>query len=525
MARMPRRKLIDRTVKLGVSYARYSTDRQTSVEQQHSTNDEVAEEFGVRVVKRFSDRAVSRSVDDRDEMEAMFAYLEAHPEVGCIVVNELERLTAGITQRARVTELCRRLQITMLTEDMGDIDPDDEEKMHMADERSVSSEGELIRVRRRTKRHMKALVNQPGKFVMRPCYGMRLASEPGPEGRPFELHPQEHPWLLRIFEQADLGLSDSAIAKWLVEGGARTKTGKLNWSVRAVKLILENDFYKGVYEWGANEVRRSGPTKYLEPRPDIHPNRVTRPSPLGAMVDVEQWDRVNARRLARAENGDNRYRQTGRRVLAEQLFDGRVFCGRCGYRMYGQFDRERADGITRAPFRYTCKAVAAPSRVTKGGVFGPPCTESQSITESQIVAVLAAFGPETRFHAVDPHRNDLHRVTARQEAAAGAVKAKARFERVKAMHLDDPDLATLADVKAQKAKWDAARRAVQDLGRPDDGPAAVPRYLTEVNWADAAAVLSDETLPVGTRRALLATGGLARIYVDSPVVRPQFADR
>lgn len=533
---MARPRLINRAARLGVSYARYSTTMQATVEQQHRTNRGTGAEFDVKIVREFSDRAKSRDMD-REELEEMFAYLEAHPEVGFIVVNELERMTTGVTQRSRIAEICRRLQVTIVTEDMGLVDPNDEQKMHEADERSVKSDGELIRVRRRVKRFMKDLAHEDDRFIMRPCYGMRnrtyasdgtpmLPDEISPEGLivragPWELHPDEYPWLVKMYDLADRGWVDGHIIKLLVEQGVPTKTGKAHWQPCTIKQILTNDFYVGVYEYGKNEVRRLGKDKYLDPRPDVHPNRVTRPSPLGEMVDADLWERVQAKRAERRASGDARYLQTGRRVVEEQLFDGRVFCARCGYRMGGQFDVARTP-TSDPPFRYTCKKGGAVSREQKVG-FAPPCAESHSITDRQILEQLASFGSHTRFVSADPFRHDMDRITARKEADVEERAAKISFERTKALF--KKDMATEDEIDAEKAAWDRAAKKAAGLRRGGKAPVVVPRYLGELDWTDLASVLANEALPVSNRQAVLTEGGLARLYIDSPVVLPQFVSR
>ena len=97
----------------------------------------------------------------------MFEYVEQHDEIKYVVVNELERLTAGISQRAKVTSVCKRLGITLLTEDMGLIDPHDEDKMHEADQRAVASAGEVFKIRRRTRRALRQKARN-GVSIMRP---------------------------------------------------------------------------------------------------------------------------------------------------------------------------------------------------------------------------------------------------------------------------------------------------------------------------------------------------------------------
>lgn len=534
-----RRKNIERVAKLAYSYARYSTTMQKSIEQQERENRDLAEDEEVEIIGYYADRAIGRDIDDRDDLERMFADLRRHPEVGYIVTNELERLTSGVGQRARIAALCRELQVTIITEDIGVIDPGDEEKMHEADQRAVAAQGELLRVRRRVKRHMKNLAQQEEKFIMRPCFGMRnrefdrdgvplLPDEITPEGLivragPWELHPEEYPWLVKIFELADREWTLRDICRYLVEHNVRTKTGRTNWRSATVRQILANDFYIGVYEYGKTEVKRGeGGHKWTEPRPDVHTHRVTRRSPLGEMIDADLWERVQKRRLERIESGDRRFINPGRRTVPDQVFDDRVFCGRCGYKMYGQFDVQRTDKAP--PFRYTCKKGDAVQRVQLDG-FGPPCTESHSITDRKLIAELATFGKHTAFVEVDPFRNDFDRVEARREAKAEVAKAKTRFERTKALFKEG--LETMADVKAEQAKLEAATQKLEALSSSRKIPPTVPSELVDIAWDEMADVLANQALPVANRQALLSHTRLERLYVlnDVPVVKPQFRSR
>ena len=57
---------------------------------------------------------------------------------------------------------------------MGTIRPHDEEQMQLADERSVASQGEVIKIRRRTRRNLRSRVSKGRTIAMRPCYGIRM---------------------------------------------------------------------------------------------------------------------------------------------------------------------------------------------------------------------------------------------------------------------------------------------------------------------------------------------------------------
>jgi len=244
-----------------VSYSRFSDEKQGSIAEQEGINAELAEQYGRPLVERFSDAGVSRTIQGRPGLLAMFEYVGTHREVGFIIVNELERLTAGIAQRAEVVEVCQKLNVWLITEDMDSIDPFDEDAMHEADQRAVAAKGEVLKVRRRTRRNLRQKVIN-GTVAMRPAFGVRMKPlvVDGVElksgqrivdktGRvirsgELEIHPDEYPWLLKMFEWADSGVSGEEIARRLTAESVPTKSGNLNWRANTVYGILKNPLYK-----------------------------------------------------------------------------------------------------------------------------------------------------------------------------------------------------------------------------------------------------------------------------------------
>jgi site-specific DNA recombinase len=338
-------------LRLGVGYTRYSTDEQGSTAEQMAINEGIAADHGIVLKETFTDEGVSRTLADRPGLRKLFDYLEANRDVRFLVVNELERITAGVGQRQQITALCKRLGITLATEDVGLVDPHDEEAMYDADVRAVNAKGEVLKVRRRTRRNLRAKVVSGSTVAMRPAYGVRMKplvvdGVELPSGMPafiggrkvrsgeLEHHPDEHPWLLRIFAWADEGVASDEIARRLTEEGVPTKSGNAAWRANTVNGILDNPFYKGELVWGRQQVLRDENGKpYLEVRADDDPGMVVRESPLGAIVDADLWNRVNVRRLAKRGQ-----RQMKKRTVPENALDGAVFCGRCGHRMYARVD-------------------------------------------------------------------------------------------------------------------------------------------------------------------------------------------
>lgn len=526
------------TERLALSYARYSTDRQGSIPEQEAVNAEVAAEAGVRLVAWFSDAAVSRSLADREGLQAAFAYLEEHREVRFVVVNELERLTAGVAQRAKVVELCKRLGVTIVTEDLGAIDPFDDEAMFEADQRAVAGHGEVLKVRRRTRRALKAKVRS-GVVQMRPPFGVRMKpvladGQPLPAGTRLvdaggkkvssgqvEVEPEELPWLRKMFTWADEGVSDEQIAARLTEAGVQTKNGRAAWRATSVAGILTNPFYKGEMVWGRHKTVRDadGRKRMVERAPD-DPERITLPSPLGALVDPVLFERVQTKRAAKVG------RRGSRRTYGTQLLDDFVYCGRCGHKMYGRNDAGGARDAHRDTviWRYYCYS-NRPGYTPLPGYRGV-CSDNHSMRAKKILAALAtltdaqASAVATVTRAVPEDRDAQRKMLAKQIADLRAEHQRAVDLAVKGLLTEEE----FANAKADRER--ALTEATERLSALDAvKPNTAVRFDADQRslLAELVELLADESLPVTDRRDALRRFGVHRIYVDKPTVHVEFA--
>lgn len=533
-----RRRLRD-APKYGVGYTRYSTDKQGSTTEQLATNEELALEDDVTLLKQFSDEGLSRTINDRPGLMDMFAFIEAHPEVGYIIVNELERLTYGISQRAEVTKICKRLGITII-EDVGSIDPHDEEAMHKADERAITSQGEVLKIRRRVRRNLKVKVKN-GTIVMRPPYGTRMKPLVMPDGTvlpsgvsmldnatgkkitsgKLEVHPDEIEWLRKIFHWADEGATMYEICRRLEANGVPTKTGRTKWDRTTVRGILDNPFYKGDMAWGARETLRDEegrPFKVM--REDDDPARLDMKSPLGELIPVDQWNRIQDRKAANVRR---------RRISTNQVFDHRVYCERCGHKMYARSNKTQK-GLS---WRYVCLSSYGMTnhgpRDTTSESYGEPCKTGHSIALKDIVSAITG---ETNPH----HRGETVEVTVVRGAIESAAHRRKKAEAdLKSVKDEKGRLLTLflkgKITEEQHDEMDAdvdlrIAEAEAEVGRLNNG-VGTPVPITGAfrsELAGLAAALTDESRPVELRQTLLDRAGLDRIYVDKPVLRLHFRE-
>lgn len=522
--------------KRGVSYTRYSTEEQGSTPEQQGINEELAAENEITLAQSFHDEGLSRSLSERPGLLDVFDYLETHPDVRYLIVNELERLTAGIGQRQQITSLCKRLGITIVTEDIGMIDPHDEEKMHEADQRSVASQGELLKIRRRTRRSLRSRVRAGRSVIMRPPYGVRMVPLVTPEGvqlpsgvamvdgsgkrinsGKIELHPDEYPHLVNMFTWSAEGESLGAIARRLNASGVPTKSGKGQWSSATLYGILNNTFYKGEMTWGLQETRRDEHgKKYTVVRSKGDPGRIDQESPLGAIIDPAVWDLAKAKREASSPSPGV--------PQPKQVLDGRVYCLRCGHKMYGRNNagaRFRKEGIIK--WSYVCHSMR-PAYKERPGFTN--CTRSHTMSLQAILEALGDFNIRSaQIEVMRGASSDGAREAKRREHERIA-KARAGIERAEDLALDgDISKEKLREKKAAfLATIEDAEARIAQLGSPRD---VVIQPLADANLdglADLVALLADDGLPLSRRIAALDKFGLEKIYVDKPFLRLDVRD-
>jgi len=516
-----------------VGYTRYSTEEQGSTAEQVAINEMIAADHGVRLLETFTDEGVSRTLADRPGLQELFDYLEANRQVRFLVVNELERITAGVGQRQKITSLCKRLGITLVTEDSGLIDPHDEDAMYDADVRAVNAKGEVLKVRRRTRRNLRAKVVAGSTVAMRPPFGVRMKplvveGVELPSGMPAfvngrkvrsgvpELHPVEYPWLVKIFEWADEGVSSEEIARRLTREGVLTKTGKESWSPNSIAGILDNPFYKGELTWGRQQVLRDENGKpYLETRAEDDPGRVTKESPLGAIIAPEVWGRVNSRRLAARGTRDMK-----KRVTPENSLDGIVFCGRCGHRMYARIDNPRSHKTVR--IRFYCPGTR-PGMVPKDGF--ESCGKVNTMLADNIIRGIGSQpirgGKTVEVNVTRGVVADAETEKKRERCYTKISEAETEWATAKRLAvkglLDDDDLASVkAETSQVIAETTTTLEELEAAGKVE----VVPFTGTVADrFSELAEGLADEHAPVALRQALLRDFGVTRIYIDNPSIR------
>ncbi len=306
------------------------------------------------------------------------------------------------------------------------------------------------------------------------------------------------------------------IARRLTREGVPTKTGKDAWPPNSIAGILDNPFYKGELTWGRQQVLRDENGKpYLEQRTDDDPGRVTRESPLGAIIDPELWDRVNARRLAARGQRNRRKKSTPDNVL-----DGIVFCGRCGHRMYTRIDNPQSYKTVR--IRFYCPGRRS-GMVPRQG-YGL-CEKVNTILADNIIKGIASQpirgGKTVEVQVTRGVAADAEAEKKRDRLLTRVREAEVEWTNAKRLAvkglLDDDDLAT---VKTETASIIAEARSTLEELEQAGSVEVVPFTGTVADrFAELVDGVSDDEVPIELRKTLLRDFGITRIYVDNPSIR------
>ena len=202
--------------------------------------------------------------------------------------------------------------------------------------------GESIKTSVRTKERMGQIVLD-GRFKGGYApYGYRLVhkgrvNKKGHEVYDLEIDECEAAVIRLIFDRhANAGMGPQSIAAYLTSQGIMNRAGK-NFVAPTIKSIIKNPIYRGVMRCGDSV---SEPFEHLR------------------IIDDDTW--LRSQDLVKQRSNEyQEKRRVPRKVAANCLLTGNIFCGHCGARLITSTagaKRTRSDGseVTRRWWRYLC---------------------------------------------------------------------------------------------------------------------------------------------------------------------------
>jgi DNA invertase Pin-like site-specific DNA recombinase len=316
-------------------YARFSTRFQDSIDDQVRECREWAEENGYEVPEEyvFIDRAKRGGSSNRSGLAAMRQVIE-DGKVNAVVIfatSRLFRKTYRALQFVHEEIVERGIRCVFVKSCIDTADKSDwETRLHV---QSLVDEFQT----RTAKSHIRAAhtgLFLKGRVFGTLSYGYRgekilgEATRSGRSARMIAVDPETSPWVVRIFNwYVRERLSTSAVVRRLNERNAPLppRCTKKRWTYLAVKTVLGNPRYRGLWQYGRTEAKWISKGDYVR--------QVEREEPLQSrqieewrIIDDETWFRAQE---LRANNPHNAGRRPvdGDRKSRPRLLNGLLRCG------------------------------------------------------------------------------------------------------------------------------------------------------------------------------------------------------
>ena len=232
----------------GVDYSRYSSHSQKdlSIEQQIAKNEELAREYGIRLVEHYCDRAVTGRTDKRKDFQRMmrdaakgkFKYVIAWKS------NRMGRnMLEALVNEAKLQEL--GVRVLYVEEDFDDTAAGRFAARSMMNVNQFYSENMAEDIKR-------GLEDNASKCKVNGALG--LGFKKGEDGR-YALDEPKAAIVREIFVRVASLEPFVDIINDLNARGIKTSTGKA-WNRSSFHRMLANERYRGVYIWGDIAHRR-----------------------------------------------------------------------------------------------------------------------------------------------------------------------------------------------------------------------------------------------------------------------------
>ena len=299
------------------AYARYSTDNQddNSIAYQMEAIQGYCKKYDLILTKIFSDEARTGYNDARDDLQRMIIAAE-NREFDCIVIYDISRLSRNVKDWFSIRDRLRRLNIKLYSCEDRLSEPDDPSSFLSEGMKIMMSQHFVMETRRKT------IAGQSVKAKK----GIFLGGSP-PLGYDIEegkyvINQYEAEIIRLIFRLYVAGYGYKYIVERLREEGYKSKYGG-DIGANAIKSILENERYIGVYTWNKKVQKYYGEWAGGAD----NPNCVRIENEIPAIIDMDTWEGAK-RRMDLNIKGNNKERR-------EYLLSGLIRCDKCGAAFHG----------------------------------------------------------------------------------------------------------------------------------------------------------------------------------------------
>lgn len=361
---------------------RVSDAIQTSIPQQHRQMAACAKSLGVPIPEDgyYADiQSRSKGLETREDLQAALRRAR-DPHCRVVIFFDDSRLIGNPAQALELYQTLQRTGVRVFYANGSEENVQDRIGLLMMLIKGWQNEGEVIRLRERVKNNLRDRATEK-RMISRAPFGVRAVplSEAACKGdckgdaegcwaRHGELSKKNTVWIVQdeevrlltfMYEWIAAGKSWGSLERELERRGERKPVRQLKrpkdpdrlgdtvgggqWDKASMRRLLISPFYRGVFIWGETEVDRTGDRAYQRARPEEE--RISFEHSLGPLVDPDLWwrayDQIERRTKTREQS----------RAYPTLLWDGFVFCGRCGWKMY---PRLRVNGTKTIRYDYVC---------------------------------------------------------------------------------------------------------------------------------------------------------------------------
>lgn len=519
-----------------IVYGRVSDEIQTTIPEQISMGTEAAARIGLPVPDDavYTDKGKSRDLfETRPGIQAAL-HRATDPHARALIVWIPSRLFGDPEHSIIGYRHLARHAVRLFDTDLKEVDVSSSvgQLMGMIQGWQDKSEVDGLRKKVGDTHRVKA---HDGRMISRPPYGVKVVpigklpcagvcrdggrgcevphGEISKKGTVWTWDEEQRRVLLMMYGWAAEGVSVYQIAVRLAEKGVRTPVRRIKrgknvgavvggqpWEQVVLREILLNRFYRGEFTWNMRRVVHDMEQRKLVAQPEAE--WIIKPHTLGPLVDPDVWDKAETHILRRRKVHEEN------RTYDVRLFDGFVYCGRCGWRFYPS----RRTGKRSAPnvFDYLCGG-----RVSRYST----CTRSHQIPEAWLYKALEGELPRISAEVQgEKVKFETASVGVTTDLELKAIHSQLRdlqdqFTNLKKLALKgffsgDEAVQQRAELEAVQAR--ALERQAELLGTPED--AAVTDYAPDAVLR-LVPLLRDERLPLHERRASLGNV-VDRIIVD-----------
>jgi site-specific DNA recombinase len=293
-------------------YCRVSTDEQAreglSLAEQQQRLTAYCQAMGWNEeIKLFIDDGFSAKNLERPKLEKLLDAVRKR-EVSKVIVTKLDRMSRRLKDLLSLIDIFEehKVSFTSIGEMFDTYTPSGRLTLHVL---GAVAEFERERIRERVVENMHHAAKK-GKWLTQHPYGYRL------DGDSLKIYEPEAEVVRTIYTQyLENGLGFFTIAKKLNSEGIPSRHNK-EWSLRAVKLLLQNPVYKGTLVWNRRDSTKKGRELKEEDKwivvDDCFPS----------IIDKPVWEKVQEKIGSK--------KMHPRAKTSPHLLGGLLKCGKCG---------------------------------------------------------------------------------------------------------------------------------------------------------------------------------------------------